>query len=388
MNVLIADSLSPEARDGLEALGLNVSEQPELTVDSLPSAVAGHEILIVSSTQVTRRSIEAGTDLLLIVEAGSGNDSIDVDAASDAAVFVADCPHVTASAYAEHALGLLIDLDRSLQSDDAGPGPAGLYGRSLGLYGFGEDARRLADGAAALGMSVRVHTDALTEALAAEAGVTVYDEAEALFRRCDFVSVHVTPDSSLAAVSSDQLAVMRPGSVLIAAGGVDSLDLAAVLNAASKSGLRVGLDAPSTGLSEEQDLLVGKLGRRKNCRVTRDQAGATRSAWREAATEAVRVVHGFLQTGTVDGCLNVSDSLPAAATLIVRHRHETGALIAVFDVLREEDIQVLDVDNLVFAGGKAACMRIRMGEIPSPAALDRMRRHQTVRRVDLVAEDG
>ena len=67
MNVLLADRLTPEAIDGLRALGLTVTDTPELNVDSLADALEGVDVLVVNETPVTRRAIERATQLLLII---------------------------------------------------------------------------------------------------------------------------------------------------------------------------------------------------------------------------------------------------------------------------------------------------------------------------------
>lgn len=387
MNVLIADHLSREAAEGFEALGLRVTESPDLTVDSLPRAIPGHEILIVSDTRVTRRTIEAGSDLLLVVRAGAGVETIDVDAASEQAVFVADCPDFDARARAEFALGLLIELDRHAEkrgTNGDGPPAMGLWGRSLGLYGYSATAAHLARVGSAMGMSVKVYTDALTGALAAELGVQDCDTALELFDRCDFVSVHVDPEGGLAPVSKELLDAMSDQQVLVSVEGCDPLDLTAIEKAVAKKKLRVGIDAPTSVLDGDTEALLQKLARKKTVRATRGEAPDTAEAWEELAHEAVLVVHGFLLSGTVDHSANVITDGPAAATLIVRHHHQTDALVSIFEELNEEGIPVLDIDNVVFEPSHSACLHLRLEKVPSPDTLARLRRHETIRRVDLV----
>jgi len=387
LNVLIADHLSREAAEGFEALGLRVTESPELTVDSLPGAIVGHEILIVSDTRVTRRAIEAGSDLLLVVRAGAGVHTIDVDAASEQAVFVADCPDYDARARAEFALGLLIELDRHAEKrgpNGSGPPALGLWGRSLGLYGYSTTAAHLAQVASAMGMSVRVYTDSLTAALAAEVGVQDCDVPRELFDRCDFVSVHVDPEGGLPPVGNELLDAMNDRQVLVSVEGCEPLDLAAIEKAVGTKKLRIGIDAPAGVLDGDTETLLARLAKKKTVRATRGEAPDTAEAWGELAHEAVLVVHGFLLRGTVDHSANVVTDGPAAATLIVRHHHQTDALVSIFEELNEEGIPILDIDNVVFEPSHSACLHLRLEKVPSPDTLTRIRRHETIRRVDLV----
>jgi D-3-phosphoglycerate dehydrogenase / 2-oxoglutarate reductase len=73
MRVLIADKFEQSGRDGLDALGCQVSYQPDVKDEALVEAVRsyGPDVLIVRSTKVTAEMIEAGS-LKLVVRAGAG----------------------------------------------------------------------------------------------------------------------------------------------------------------------------------------------------------------------------------------------------------------------------------------------------------------------------
>lgn len=371
MQALIADELALEAREGLEALGLTLDYQPGLTVDSLPRAVGRCEILIVSGTAVTRRTLDKAPQLDLVVRAGAGVEGIDTDAAGAQGVFVTHCPGFDASARAEHAVGALVVLDRARSG-----GALGLRGRSLGLYGYTTTAERLARAASGLGMAVRVFAPEMTTSLASEAGLLLANDPEELFRRCDFVSVHAG-----APVGKAELARLRDGGVVLAVEGTAAIDLVALRDEVAAGRLLASVDAPAVGADDEGLEALAALG---GASVTRGEAGKTAEADRTAGAEVVRTVHDFLHDGAVRNAVNVG--LPAdaaAATLIVRHRHDMAGLVAVFDVLREEDIKALEMGNTLFAGATAGALHLRLDKVPSPAALERIRRHQSVRNVHL-----
>jgi len=113
-------------------------------------------VVVRSATKITRPVIEAGQNLKLIVRAGIGLDTIDVQAAKEKGIAVANTPAATSISVAEHVLGLMIGAVRH-------HGPANLsmkqhkwekklftgtelYGKTLGIIGFGriglEVARR------------------------------------------------------------------------------------------------------------------------------------------------------------------------------------------------------------------------------------------------------
>ena len=82
MQVLIADSLAPTAVAELESMGCAVQNKPSLSADDLPGAIAGVNVLIVRSTKVTSAVFEAADSLALVVRAGAGVNTIDLEAAS------------------------------------------------------------------------------------------------------------------------------------------------------------------------------------------------------------------------------------------------------------------------------------------------------------------
>src|SRR5947209_16225472 len=164
MNLLIADKLEEEAVRELRAIkGLNVDSQPALAKEALPAALAEVDVLVVRSKEVRAPAIEAGKRLALIVRAGAGTNTIDVEEASARGVYVANCPGKNAIAVAELAVGMMLALDRRLTDATASLkagrwekgefGKAhGLHGKRLGLAGLGSIGLEVVARAQALGL--------------------------------------------------------------------------------------------------------------------------------------------------------------------------------------------------------------------------------------------
>ena len=92
MRVLVADALPGSFHAAAQHHGWEVTDSPSTAAESLPDIVAGHDVLVVRSTRVTGETVRAGDRLSLIVRAGAGTNTIDVAAASDAAITVANVP--------------------------------------------------------------------------------------------------------------------------------------------------------------------------------------------------------------------------------------------------------------------------------------------------------
>ena len=73
MKVLIADKFEKSGLDGLQALGCDISYQPDLKDDALTEAVrqVSPDVLVVRGTKVTEPMLEAGP-VKLVVRAGAG----------------------------------------------------------------------------------------------------------------------------------------------------------------------------------------------------------------------------------------------------------------------------------------------------------------------------
>src|SRR3982751_3532242 len=168
MKVLIADKFEKSGIDGLKAAGCDVVSQPDLKDDALTASIreSGADVLVVRSTAVTGAMLEAGA-LSLVVRAGAGYNTIDVATASKRGIYVSNCPGKNAIAVAELAFALLLALDRRVPDNvaDLRAGKwnkkeyskaRGLYGRTLGLLGYGNIGQEMAKRAHAFGMPIVV----------------------------------------------------------------------------------------------------------------------------------------------------------------------------------------------------------------------------------------
>src|ERR1044071_4281384 len=93
MKVLVADKFEQSGRDGLQALGCDVSYQPDLKDEALVEAIQANspDVLVVRGTKVNEKMLAAGP-IKLVVRAGAGYNTIDVAAASKRGIYISKCP--------------------------------------------------------------------------------------------------------------------------------------------------------------------------------------------------------------------------------------------------------------------------------------------------------
>jgi D-3-phosphoglycerate dehydrogenase len=384
MKILIADKFEQSGIDGLKALGCDVQYEPNLKDDSLTEALrtSGAQVLIVRSTPVTEPMLDAG-QLSLIVRAGAGVNTIDVPGASRRGIYVSNCPGKNAVAVAELTFALMLALDRRIPDNvvDLRNGKwnkkefskaQGLYGRTLGLIGFGNIGQEVARRARAFGMPVlvwsrRFTSDAeLRRQAIEEWGIQVMGSADKVAAHADIISIHLalTKDTR-GFVDAELLKHARLGAMLINTARAEVLDYHALADAIRDKGLRVGLDVFANEPTSAEGAFNDPILSLPNVIGTHHIGASTDQAQEAIAAETVRIVKTFVETGRVPNVVNLAKRTPATHMLVVRHRDKPGVLAHVFDRLRAANLNVQETENIIFEGAHAAVARINLDGQPS-----------------------
>lgn len=398
MKVLVADKFEDSGRRGLAEIGCEVAYEPDATGDRLLEAVRSTraDVLVVRSTEVTRPMLEAG-NLSLVVRAGAGTNTIDVEAASERGIWVANCPGKNAVAVAELAFGLVLALDRRIADNTtdlrAGKwnkkeyGKAkGLFGRTLGVLGTGTIGREVIARANAFGMNVVAWSRSLTDANATALGATRLASPTEVAAASDVLSVHVALKPETKGLVSDGVfASMKAGAIFVNTSRAEVVDQAALERAVKERGIRAGLDVfaeePSGGAGDVTApifSLPGVIG-------THHIGASTDQAQEAIAEETVRIVRLYKETGRPANVVNLAKKSPATHLLAVRHYDRVGVLAAVFDVLKRGGINVQETENIVFEGARAAVARIHVDRAPADDVIGALRASEHVLDVSLVA---
>jgi len=386
MNVLIADKFEDSGRAALATAGCVLDYRPGTKDQALVDAIreSEAEVLIVRSTQVTRAMLEAGR-LSLVVRAGAGYNTIDVAAASERGIYVANCPGKNSIAVAELAFGLILALDRRIADNVADlrrgvwnkteySKARGLHGRTLGLVGVGQIGKEMIPRARAFGMPVVAWSRRLTRDRAGELGIEWRDSPLAVAASCDVLSIHLAADvETRNLIGESVFRAMRPGAIFINTARAEVVDHVALARAVTERGIRVGLDVfasePTAGTGEVTETLFqlpGVIG-------THHIGASTDQAQEAIAAETARIVLDFKATGHATNVVNVAKKSPATHLLVVRHLDRVGVLAAVFDRIKAAGINVQETENIVFEGAVAAVARIHVNQAPSAATLDSIR---------------
>jgi len=400
MRVLVADEFPKEHLESLRRLGVTVDFVPDAKGDALVQAAKGASILIVRGTEVPAAVFEAAGALSLVIRAGAGVNTIDVKAASDKGVFVANCPGQNSVAVAELTLGLILAMDRHIPDNVAAlregrwlkkrfSQSQGLLGRRLGLVGSGSIAVATGQRALAFGMKVRMYSRSFTEQRAEALGFERGESVLAVARDADVLSVHVPGGAATKGLISAQvLAALPAGALFVNTSRADVVDQEALLTEARSGRIRVALDVydkePKGGEAE----FHSELAKLPNVYGTHHIGASTEQAQDAIAQEAVRIVDSFLNRGEVPNCVNVAQKTSARWQLIVRHQDKVGVLAQVLGEIRQAGINAQEVENTVFEGGEAACCKIQLDVRPADEVVERIRAPAEIIFVDLVELRG
>jgi D-3-phosphoglycerate dehydrogenase len=264
LRILATDGIDKSARDELELMGHEVTEQ-YFEPEELKKALADYDVVVVrSATKVKAPIIDAAADagrLKMIIRAGVGVDNIDVDYAEAKGIKVRNTPNSSSASVAELALAHMFSLARFVGISNVTMREGKwnkknytgveLAGKTLGLVGFGRISIELAKKASALGMKVLYTNRRGPREDFPEYG---YSTLEELLRESDFVSIH-TPslEGGKALIGVDELKLMKTTAYLIncARGGI--VDEEALLNALESgdlagAGIDVFVEEPTKNL--------------------------------------------------------------------------------------------------------------------------------------------
>lgn len=386
MLVLIADKFEQSGRDGLQAIGCEVSYQSDLKDDALVEAIrnAQPDVLVVRGTKVTEAMLEAGA-LKLVVRAGAGYNTIDVAAASRRGIYVANCPGKNSIAVAELAFALILALDRRIADNvitlrrgewnkKEFSKARGLYGRVLGLVGLGKIGQEMIPRARAFGMPVVAWSRSLTSARAGALGIERVVSPPEVARSADVVSVHLALNpETRSLIGAEVLNAMREGAYFINTSRGEVVDQAALVQAMHRRGIRAGLDVYAGEPTSSSGAFTDEIAQEPNLYGTHHIGASTDQAQEAIAAETVRIVQSFKETGKVPNVVNLARQTPATHRLVVRHRDRPGVLAQVLEAIKAEHINVQEMENIVFEGAEAAVARINLDNAPSRAMLERLR---------------
>jgi len=179
----------------------------------LIEAIREADAAIVRSDIIDAEVLGAASKLALVVRAGAGYDNIDCATARSRNVAVMNTPGQNANAVAELAFGMMVYVARGKFNGKTG---TELRGKTLGLHAFGAVGRAVATIGKGFGMTLLAYDPFVKPEAFRDAGVEAVGSVEELYRRSQYVSLHVpaTPETK-GSIGKSLLAALPAGGTLI-----------------------------------------------------------------------------------------------------------------------------------------------------------------------------
>ena len=224
MKILICDNLNQQVYKELETIGdcFDISKSASKDED-LANHIKDSEIVVIrSATKLTKEVLDNAEKLKIIARCGVGVDNVDLEFAKSKNIFVTNSPSANLISVVELTVALIISASRKLSLADShlknGQWNRSeflgyeLYGKTLGIVGFGKAGRLVAERMKSFGMSIVFYDPYVMDWNGSEESLDLDD----LLRTADVVSIHVikTKDTENL-LSKDKLDLLKQNSIIV-----------------------------------------------------------------------------------------------------------------------------------------------------------------------------
>ena len=224
MKILICDKLNQKVSNELKKIGkcLDISESDNKSSDLLKEICNAEIIVIRSGTTLTSDILEHAKELKIIARCGVGVDNIDLSYAKNNDILVTNSPAANLISVVELTVALIINASRKITLADKHVKNSEwnrskflgveLYGKTLGIIGFGKAGKLVSERMKAFGMSVVFYDPFISDWEGQEQSL----ELDELLKVSDVVSVHVVKTKETEnLLSEEKLNLLKESAILV-----------------------------------------------------------------------------------------------------------------------------------------------------------------------------
>jgi D-3-phosphoglycerate dehydrogenase len=217
-----------QIREVAEAAGYDLVFLEHYTGKSkLLDAVSDADALIVRSDKVTAEVLDAAKQLKIVVRAGAGSDNLDLQSCTAHNVVAMNTPGQNANAVAELVFELLLYQIRGGFSGKTG---TELRGKTIGLHGFGNVGKYVADVARGFGMDIYAYDPFVSERVMKNNNARQITSIDDIYSKCQYVSIHIPlNEKTMKLVGYELLKKMPQNGVLVNTARKEVIDEAGLL---------------------------------------------------------------------------------------------------------------------------------------------------------------
>ncbi|WP_320673213.1 phosphoglycerate dehydrogenase [Patulibacter defluvii] len=310
--VLVKEKVGPSGIEALREAGfavdLGIDWDDETFLAKLPEYDG---VLIRSATKFTPELIERAANLKVVGRAGVGVDNVDIAAATKRGIVVVNAPQSNVVTAAEHTVALMMALARNIPQANASMAAGKwerskfsgveLYGKTIGIIGFGRIGQLVAERAQGLAMRVLAFDPYVSADRYRELGVEKAADSDEIYAQADFITIHLpkTPETA-GWLGAEAFSKVKEGVRIlnVARGGlVDEAALKDALDAGKVAG--AALD-----VFPEEPVSDHPLAGYDNVILTPHLGASTAEANDRAGFQAAEQMVAALTGGTVTSAVN------------------------------------------------------------------------------------
>jgi len=299
--VLITDGLQDIGKQYLENVA-QADDRKGISADELISQIEKYDAAIVRGrTKMTKQVLQKANNLKVIGRCGVGVDNIDLETTKAMGITVVNAPSATTNAVAELTMGLIFSMMREIPRADAGMKQAEwlkkeligveLYGRNLGILGYGRIGSTVGQMAAAVGMRViACSLFSIPETIRIIGGEFLM--MDDVIEKSDIITIH-TPltEKTRHLINEETIARMKDGVYIVCAARGGIIDEDALLKALNDGKVA----GAALDVFEEEPPNNSPLVNHPKVIATPHIGGQTKAAQRRASIDIAREVIAALQ---------------------------------------------------------------------------------------------
>ncbi len=310
--VLVADNVSNEVFRIFDENNIPYDQKTGLSEDDLCTEIKGYKGLVIrSAVTVTAKIINSSDVLKVIGRPGVGVDNVDLQAATEKNIVVMNTPLGNVQATSELTMGLIHTLMRKLNTanqtmhenkwEKKSHIGHEMLGKTIGIVGYGNVGKNIANISKAYGMNVAVFSNSLDDDEAKKSNI-IKMSFEELIKEADILTFHnKLSEKSKYMINSDNLMSMKKSAIIIncARGGI-------VNEAAIKNSL-IAEEIAGYGCDvyEEEPQKNSIFSGMKNVVMTPHIGAGTKEAQEKVAVQIAEQLVDFLLNNNITNQVNI-----------------------------------------------------------------------------------
>ncbi len=309
--VLIADNVADVVFDIFNKNSIPYEQKVGLTEEELAEEIKNYEGLVIrSAVTVTKKILENANNLKVIGRPGVGVDNVDLQTATDKKIVVMNTPLGNVQATAELTMGIIHSLLRKIHLANQSMHNkkwekknfvgSELFGRTIGIVGFGNVGKKISEFSHAYGMKVLVNSASLSKDNEKTYKVS-NSSFEELIKVSDIITFHnKLSEKSKYMINSESLKLIKHDAIVVncARGGVvneDAVKQALLNNELGGYGCDVYESEP-----QKDSIFAGM----ENVVMTPHIGAGTKEAQEKVAVQIAEQISNFFKNNKITNQVN------------------------------------------------------------------------------------